>query len=98
MSVIVNSVNPFTNTKQEAEKINYKYNPDVAMYTGLGDKLKTEKFNEALEKEGFDYFMLKEIHEQPGVIGQTLSAFYNPAQGEIHLPDLPFCSSRDRPA
>ena len=54
ISVVVNSINPFTNTRLEAEKIGYEYNSDVAMYTGLGNKDKTEKFNISLEKERFD--------------------------------------------
>ncbi|MCA1940142.1 MAG: glutamine--fructose-6-phosphate transaminase (isomerizing) [Caenispirillum bisanense] len=36
------------------------------------------------------HFMAKEIFEQPQVIGDTLNAMYNPAQGSITLPDLPF--------
>jgi hypothetical protein len=54
MSVIVNSIHPFTNTKLEAEQIGYKYNPDVAMYTGMGNKEKAKKFSNTLEQEGFD--------------------------------------------
>jgi glucosamine--fructose-6-phosphate aminotransferase (isomerizing) len=36
------------------------------------------------------HFMLKEIFEQPQVIGDTLNAFANAATGEIRLPDLGF--------
>jgi glucosamine--fructose-6-phosphate aminotransferase (isomerizing) len=41
-------------------------------------------------KGEFRHFMLKEIHEQPQVIGDTLSAFINPASRTIALPRLPF--------
>ncbi len=36
------------------------------------------------------HFMLKEIYEQPTVIGDTLNAYFNPASRTIQLPDLPF--------
>ncbi len=41
-------------------------------------------------KDGYRHFMLKEIYEQPQVIGDTLSAFIHPSTGHISLPDLPF--------
>lgn len=37
-------------------------------------------------KGEYDHFMLKEIYEQPSVIGDTLNSFINPATGEISLP------------
>ncbi|WP_119417933.1 glutamine--fructose-6-phosphate transaminase (isomerizing) [Desertibaculum subflavum] len=36
------------------------------------------------------HFMLKEIYEQPAVIGDTLNTMFNPATREIALPQLPF--------
>jgi glucosamine--fructose-6-phosphate aminotransferase (isomerizing) len=36
------------------------------------------------------HFMLKEIHEQPQVIADTLNTVFNPATRTITLPDLPF--------
>ncbi|USG63233.1 glutamine--fructose-6-phosphate transaminase (isomerizing) [Sneathiella marina] len=36
------------------------------------------------------HFMMKEIVEQPAVIGETLSSFFNPRSRTITLPDLPF--------
>jgi glucosamine--fructose-6-phosphate aminotransferase (isomerizing) len=36
------------------------------------------------------HYMLKEIYEQPTVIGETLNTFFNPASRTIQLPDLPF--------
>ena len=37
-------------------------------------------------KGNFRHFMLKEIYEQPAVIGDTLNSFVNPATGEISIP------------
>ncbi|MGB0719713.1 MAG: glutamine--fructose-6-phosphate transaminase (isomerizing), partial [Bdellovibrionales bacterium] len=37
-------------------------------------------------KGNFRHFMLKEIYEQPAVIGDTLNSFINPATGEISIP------------
>ena len=36
------------------------------------------------------HFMLKEIYEQPQVIGDTLNTMFNPVTRTITLPDLPF--------
>jgi len=36
------------------------------------------------------HFMIKEIYEQPQVIGDTLNTMLNPASRTITLPDLPF--------
>ncbi len=36
------------------------------------------------------HFMLKEIYEQPQVIGDTLAGFFNPTTQSITLPDFPF--------
>ena len=41
-------------------------------------------------KGNYRHFMLKEIFEQPGVIGETLNAYYNPVEQRIQLPELPF--------
>jgi len=38
-------------------------------------------------KGEFRHFMIKEIYEQPAVIGDTLNSFINPATGKIHMPD-----------
>lgn len=43
---------------------------------------------EEAEKTGYDHFMLKEIHEQPQVIRQTLAA-YVPETGTITNLDIP---------
>jgi len=44
----------------------------------------------AIGKGEFRHFMLKEIYEQPAVIGDTLGTFFNPAERTVTLPDLPF--------
>jgi glucosamine--fructose-6-phosphate aminotransferase (isomerizing) len=36
------------------------------------------------------HFMLKEIHEQPAVIGDTLHTYLTPTTRSVSLPDLPF--------
>ena len=44
----------------------------------------------AVGKGEHRHFMLKEIYEQPQVIGDTLHAYINPAALSVTLPDLPF--------
>ena len=39
-------------------------------------------------KGNFPHYMLKEIYEQPTVIGDTLNTFFNPSDSEIKLPEL----------
>ena len=41
-------------------------------------------------KGNFPHFMLKEIYEQPAVIGDTLQTALNPWDGAVALPDMPF--------
>lgn len=41
-------------------------------------------------KGNFPHFMLKEIYDQPTVIGECLNALFNPATREIALPQMPF--------
>lgn len=38
-------------------------------------------------KGPYRHFMLKEIYEQPAVIGDTLNSFINPATGHVIIPD-----------
>ncbi|MEH1840907.1 MAG: glutamine--fructose-6-phosphate transaminase (isomerizing) [Nostoc sp.] len=57
----------------------------VEIYNFAGDRLKKQprllNFNPALvEKQGFKHFMLKEIHEQPGVVRASLEAYFNPQE------------------
>ena len=41
-------------------------------------------------KGEYRHFMLKEIHEQPSVVGDTLHSYINPQARTITLPPLPF--------
>ena len=50
----------------------------------------TELSGAAIGKSGYRHFMLKEIYEQPQVIGDTLQSFINPASRTITMPGLPF--------
>ena len=38
-------------------------------------------------KGQYDHFMLKEIYEQPAVIGDTLNSYVHPSTGRINIPD-----------
>ena len=52
-------------------------------------ELRTSKASALIIGKGdYPHFMLKEIHEQPTVIGDTLNAFLHPSTGEIALPPL----------
>jgi glutamine---fructose-6-phosphate transaminase (isomerizing) len=44
----------------------------------------------AIGKGNYQHYMMKEIMEQPTVIGEALYAYYNPVTEEISLPELPF--------
>ncbi|WP_448208689.1 glutamine--fructose-6-phosphate transaminase (isomerizing) [Azospirillum sp. sgz302134] len=41
-------------------------------------------------KDGYRHYMLKEIYEQPQVIGDTLNAYINPETSRIALPEFSF--------
>ena len=70
--------------------------PDSAQVFDQGDNAvtrairRTELTGDAIGKGGYRHFMLKEIYEQPQVIGDTLQSFINPASRTITMPDLPF--------
>ena len=49
----------------------------------------TRALGDAVGKGNFAHYMLKEIYEQPTVIGDTLAGFFNPASRTVTLPDLP---------
>ncbi|MGB1547448.1 MAG: glutamine--fructose-6-phosphate transaminase (isomerizing) [Alphaproteobacteria bacterium] len=54
-------------------------------------KIEKSAASGALEGKGnYPHFMLKEIFEQPAVIGDTLHALLNPVTRSIVLPGLPF--------
>jgi glucosamine--fructose-6-phosphate aminotransferase (isomerizing) len=44
----------------------------------------------SVEKGGFKHYMLKEIHEQPTVIGETLKSFIDPHDRNIVFPEMNF--------
>ena len=41
-------------------------------------------------KDNYRHYMEKEIHEQPGVVGETIKMFVNPVDLALHLPAMPF--------
>jgi glucosamine--fructose-6-phosphate aminotransferase (isomerizing) len=45
---------------------------------------------ESIDKGNFPHFMLKEIYEQPTVIGDTLNTYFNALSGRAFMPDMPF--------
>ncbi|MCF6196879.1 MAG: glutamine--fructose-6-phosphate transaminase (isomerizing) [Emcibacter sp.] len=47
-----------------------------------------------IDKGNYRHFMMKEIHEQPTVVGQTLGTMIDPIQGHVNLPDMPFDLSK----
>jgi len=66
---------------------------DATVFDGDGKKVrrkirKTRLSGAAIDKGGYRHFMLKEIYEQPQVIGDTLHSFINPATRSVKLPDL----------
>ncbi len=62
--------------------------------TDLSDHLVTkcveeiEWNDEQAEKQGYDHFMLKEIHDQPQVVQDAIRGRYNLAEGTAHLGGL----------
>ena len=85
------------------EKISYLEEGDWAEITADGAVLhdergavverevqKTAASGASIGKDNFPHFMLKEIYEQPTVIGDTLQTILDPWNGMIGLPDLPF--------
>ena len=43
-----------------------------------------------ISKGNHRHFMLKEIYEQPAVIGDTVHSYFHPTKRSIELPELPF--------
>ncbi len=43
-----------------------------------------------VDKGNYRHFMLKEIFEQPQVIGETLTTYFDPLTRKVAIPDLPF--------
>lgn len=64
----------------------------VKIYNKTGDTLDrqiriTEQSGATTGKGEYRHFMLKEIYEQPAVIGQTLNSFINASTGKISIPE-----------
>jgi glutamine---fructose-6-phosphate transaminase (isomerizing) len=83
------------------KKIMYLEDGDWAIITGQGAMVfdeddqeierlvrLTELSGATVGKGGYRHFMLKEIYEQPQVIGDTLHSYVNPASREVSLGDL----------
>ncbi len=69
-------------------------NKDAAIYDIDGHKVdrpvvETAMSGAMIGKGNYRHFMLKEIFEQPAVIGDTMHAMLNPAERTITLPALP---------
>ncbi len=67
----------------------------VQIFNAADEEVEREVKTSALSgagigKGGYRHFMLKEIYEQPQVIGDTLHTFINPATRTVALPDLGF--------
>ena len=67
----------------------------IVIYDGAGKQVeravKLTALSGALIGKGeYRHFMLKEIYEQPQVLGDTLRALFNPAERSIKLPPMPF--------
>lgn len=43
-----------------------------------------------IDKGNYNHFMMKEIYEQPTVVGQTIGTLIDPLKGHVELPDMPF--------
>lgn len=85
------------------QKIMYLEDGDWAVLTHEGATVYDEQGNKAdrkvilsaasgamIGKGGYRHFMLKEIYEQPQVIGDTLNTMINQDMDTITLPDVPF--------
>ncbi|MFA5593069.1 MAG: glutamine--fructose-6-phosphate transaminase (isomerizing) [Micavibrio sp.] len=64
----------------------------VRIYTRSNDNVErpvriTAQSGAVSGKGQYPHFMLKEIYEQPEVIGDTLNSFINPATSQITMPD-----------
>lgn len=85
---------PFTN------RVTYLAEGDWAVVTRAGAEImdadgtavtRAEQVSSAsdlmVDKGEYRHFMAKEIHEQPEVIGHTLSAYLDPVAGRVRLPE-----------
>ncbi len=87
---------PFT------KRVSYLEDDDWVVLTGDGAKIfqGTKEVTREIRQSGISgammgkgnhrHFMLKEIYEQPTVIGDTLQTYLDPATRSVSLPALPF--------
>lgn len=54
------------------------------------EKVQVSVADSMLGKGNYPHYMLKEIYEQPSVIGETLTTYYNAVANRMQLPDMPF--------
>ncbi|OPJ61400.1 glutamine--fructose-6-phosphate transaminase (isomerizing) [Clostridium oryzae] len=64
----------------------------VKLFSEYGEEIKKDVYHvtwnaDAAEKDGYEHFMLKEIHEQPKAIKNTMTSRVMP-EGEIKLDDI----------
>ncbi len=67
----------------------------IKIFNSSGREIKRESKlmeseNNKVSKDGFAHFMLKEIHEQPRVLEETIQAYVGLGKGEIYLPNFSF--------
>lgn len=66
---------------------------NIEIYDGSGQRVErpvriSSVSADMVGKGEYRHFMLKEIHEQPEVLGDTINALMHPASGEVYLPDM----------
>ncbi len=66
---------------------------EVKVFNGSGDAVEKKVFEvnweaEQAEKNGYEHFMLKEIHEQPRALRDTLAGRINPEVGKVILNEI----------
>jgi glucosamine--fructose-6-phosphate aminotransferase (isomerizing) len=84
---------PFTNKicfLEDGDRVTLS-SKSVRIYNAANDMLDrpirtTAQSGAVTGKGNYPHFMLKEIYEQPAVIGDTLNSFINPTTGQIALP------------
>ena len=67
----------------------------IKIFNSSGREIKRESKlmeseNNKVSKDGYAHFMLKEIHEQPRVLEETIQAYVGLGKGEIYLPNFSF--------
>ena len=91
------AVAPFTNRITYLEEGDWvALSRDGAVIHDADDTVVERQIRESLatggvvDKGNYRHFMLKEIFEQPQVIGETLTTYFDPLTRKVAIPDLPF--------